>query len=338
MVMKIEIKKLENLLKSALRTKYDNNYIELMLPVIMFGELAGVKSHGIIRVCSTGESILSRDPKGRPQIISRTKIAKLIDAKGNPGMLVGAIACNEVIKIAKKMGVGVVGTKGSTSSSGSLTYYLEKIVEDDLIAMIMARAPSDVAPFGGLERLLGTNPMSFGIPADTQPFIHDMATAAISYGAVARAKGLGEELPEGVAIDVEGNITRDAEKALRGAFLTFDRSYKGFGLSMIVEILAGVLPGANFLDLEEGDGWGNLFIAFDPNILSDIMVFKEKVRKMVERVRNSRSKDGDKIRIPGENKIILRDKALEGGWVDVDEKILDDIKKFDSNMEQHYLK
>ena len=99
---------------------------------------------------------------------------------------------------------------------------------------------------------------------------------------------------------------------------------------MIVEILAGVLPGANFLDLEEGDGWGNLFIAFDPNILSDIMVFKEKVRKMVERVRNSRSKDGDKIRIPGENKIILRDKALEGGWVDVDEKILDDIKKFEA--------
>lgn len=324
--MEIKIKELERIIHKVLLTKYSKKEVNFMTPIIMFGELSNTKSHGIIRICSSGENILSRKPKGYPSVIKRTRNSELIEGKGNPGMLVGAIACQEVIMLGEKYDIGVVGTKGSTSSSGSLTYYLEKIANENLIAIIMARAPSDVAPFGGLERLFGTNPISFGIPKKGEPFIFDMATSAISYGAVARAKNLGHKLPENVAVDKRGKVTTDPKKALEGAFLTFDNSYKGYGLAMIVEILAGVLPGAQYLDLKDGDGWGNLFLAINPNLLTDISDFKKKVEKLVERVRNSKSISGEKIRIPGENKIRLRNQAIKNGFVDVDEKTLRDIE------------
>lgn len=337
-IKKIDISELEDTVRKALSSKYSTSEIDLMLPVIFFGELSNTKSHGIIRVCSTGESILSRNPTGKPKVVIKSKVSKLVESNGNPGMLMGAIACSEVIKLAKQSGIGLIGTKGSTSSSGSLTYYIEKIAKQDLIAVVMARAPADVAPHGGTERLLGTNPIAFGIPSKDKPFLFDMATSAISYGAVARAKALNENLPENVAIDPEGNITRDPSKALEGAFLTFDKSYKGFGLSMIVEILAGVFTGANFLDFEVGDGWGNLFIAIDPKILSNPDIFKRNVRKLIERIRNSKSVNKEKIRIPGENKLRVRDEALKRGWVEVDEKTLTDIKEFSINKDTNYLK
>ena len=324
--MKIKIKELEKVVRKALFTKYDKRAVDLMTPIIMFGELSNTKSHGIIRICSSGENILSRKPKGYPSVVKRSRNSELIQGKGNPGMLIGAIACQAVIKLGKKYGIGIVGSKDSTSSSGCLTYYLEKIANEDLIAIVMARAPSDVAPHGGLDRLFGTNPISFGIPKKGSPLIFDMATAAISYGAVARAKNLGEKLPENVAIDRQGKMTTDPSEVLEGAFLTFDNSYKGYGLAMMVEILAGVFPGAQYLDLKDGDGWGNLFIVIDPGLLTSTGKFKEKVEKLVGRVRNSKSVSGEKIRIPGENKIGIRNRTMKSGFVDVDEKTIQDIE------------
>src|SRR3989344_4481550 len=292
--MKIKIKELEKVVRKALFTKYDKRAVDLMTPIIMFGELSNTKSHGIIRICSSGENILSRKPKGYPSVEKRSRNSELIQGKGNPGMLIGAIACQAVIKLGKKYGIGIVGSKDSTSSSGCLTYYLEKIANEDLIAIVMARAPSDVAPHGGLDRLFGKN--------------------------------LGEKLPENVAIDRQGKMTTDPSEALEGAFLTFDNSYKGYGLAMMVEILAGVFPGAQYLDLKDGDGWGNLFIVIDPGLLTSTGKFKEKVEKLVGRVRNSKSVSGEKIRIPGENKIGIRNRTMKSGFVDVDEKTIQDIE------------
>ncbi len=321
--MKIKIKELEKVIRKVLSTRFKANEIDLMLPVIMFGELSDTKSHGIFRI----KSILAKVPKSAPKLIQKVKVSKIIEGNDNPGMLVGAIACNEVVNIAKENGIGIVGTHGSVSSSGCLTYYAEKIAKEGLIGIILARAPADIAPFGGLERLFGTNPIAFGIPSDGDPLVFDMATSAISYGAVARAMQLGKELPNNVAINQKGDITRDPQESLEGAFLPFDNSYKGYGLAMMVEILAGVLPGADFLDLGEGDEWGNLFIVIDPNILSETSSFKMKVRKFIERVRNSKSIDGNKIRIPGEGRINKRNEALKNGYVDVDEKLYQGILK-----------
>ena len=111
--------------------------------------------------------------------------------------------------------------------------------------------------------------------------ILDMATAAITLFGAITAKANGELLPPGVAVDAEGNPTRDAAAALAGAFLTFG-GHKGSGLSLIVELLGGVLPGGTPpggpVSKKESKNWANTIIAIDPTLLMDLSLFKSRVR------------------------------------------------------------
>src|SRR3989344_3292343 len=102
--MKIKIKELEELVRKVLQTKYSSDEVELMLPVIMFAELSVTKSHGIVRV----PAIVNKKPISKPEVKEKTKVSNIIDGNGNPGMLVGGIACNEVMSLAKEFGIGIV--------------------------------------------------------------------------------------------------------------------------------------------------------------------------------------------------------------------------------------
>lgn len=326
--MKIKTAELEQLIKLALLKKYDEQETKLMLDVLMFGELSGRHSHGIVRLLKGKYSIMAQEPKGKPIYRKKSKISTIIEGNGNPGMLVAPLAMTEVIRLGKENGIGVVGTKQSFGSSGSLSYYLEKIAKENLINIVMAQSPVSTAPFGGIEPLFGTNPISFGIPSDPNPFIFDMATSAITFGDILRAKELGLKIPNNVATDKEGNITTDAQKAWEGTTLAFDNSYKGSGLAMMVEIFAGLWTGADYAGLDVSGGWGNLFIAFSPNLLLDTDEFKKKARLLIETVRNSKTKNGTKVRIPGENTIKKKNESLKSGEIEVDDKLIQDLRSF----------
>lgn len=125
--MKIKIEELKSLLKQALLKKFTEKDADLISEVIMFGELSGKTSHGILRLFNGDYGILNQNYESEPEFIKKTKISTLISGKGNPGMLLGALATEEVISLAKESGIGIVGTRGSFSSSGSLSFYLEKI-------------------------------------------------------------------------------------------------------------------------------------------------------------------------------------------------------------------
>jgi LDH2 family malate/lactate/ureidoglycolate dehydrogenase len=153
-----------------------------------------------------------------------------------------------------------------------------------------------------------------------------MATSAISFGALLKAQALHESIPENVAIDRDGNPTTDPTRAMEGATLAFDKSYKGSGLAMMVEILSGVWPGADFVGKNPDGAWGNTFMAFSPALLSDLDEFKRRMTVLVETVRNSKTKDGHKIRIPGEHTLLVRDQSLDRGTVEVDEELFAALK------------
>lgn len=316
--MKIRNEELAGLIKKVLQKKFSEAESNLISEVIMFGELSGKTSHGVVRL----ENVVNKKITGKPTVVKKTKTSVLIEGHGNSGILIAQLATSEVIKLAKENGMGIVGTRGTFSSSGSLSYYLEKIAKEGLIGIIMAESPEGVPPHGSTQPLFGTNPISFGIPADPSPLLFDMATSAISYGAILKAKALGQSLPENVAIDSEGVPTTNPEQALTGAILPFDNSYKGAGLAMIVEILAGILPGATFAIHNKEAGWGNLFFAFSPNLLMEEGMFKDKVHILRETIRNAKTKTGVKVRIPGEKTIETRDTNLKKGWIDVDEKLI----------------
>jgi len=329
--MNIPIAELESTITQILLQKYDRNDASLIKDVILFGELSGKTSHGIVRLFVGSTSVMAQKPAGKPEVIHKTKISSVIEGNLNPGMLVGPIAANEVIRLAKENGFGIVGTRGSNSSSGCLAYYLEKIAQENLIAVLMAQSPKSTVAYGGIEPLFGTNPVSFGMPAYPNPIIFDMATAAISRGAIIKAKELGEQLPENVAIDSDGNPTTDPGKAIAGATLAFDRSYKGSGLAMMVEILSGLWPGADFVGKNPSGRWGNTFMAFSPDLLSDTEAFKQKTKILIETVKHSKTKDGHSVRIPGESTIHTRNQNIMNQHIDIEENLYNELKKAAGN-------
>jgi LDH2 family malate/lactate/ureidoglycolate dehydrogenase len=154
-----------------------------------------------------------------------------------------------------------------------------------------------------------------------------MATSAITWYGLVRAKALGEKLPEGVAIDNEGNLTLDPDKAMNGgAILPFAKDYKSSGLSMMIEILTGPLVGGTFCT-PNGDGdWSNLFIAIDPNELVGLDEFKTKCSELIKIVKGSKKQKGfDEILVGGERSLKNRQAALESDSVEVEYEILSEL-------------
>jgi len=323
--MLVKIPKLKNFIKQIILTEYSENEADIITDVILFGELAGRQSHGLLRLLKNNYGVFDCIPKGKPEYVHKTKVSTIIDAKENPGMLIAPLAMQEVIRLAKKSGIGIVGVKGYFNTTGAISYYCEKIAKENFICMIFPQAVPIISPFNAKKALFGTNPIAFGIPSDPHPIIFDMSTSAIAWGKVLKHKLEHTALPEDVAIDEEGNLTTDAQKAV--ATRAFDASYKGSGLAMIVEIFGGLLTGAAYEGLHKDKGDGSLFLAFSPELLQNIDEFKQKTKEFIETLRNAPTTDGKKIRIPGENAITIRDNHVVKGVIEINDAVIEELKK-----------
>jgi LDH2 family malate/lactate/ureidoglycolate dehydrogenase len=248
----------------------------------------------------------------------------LIDGGANPAPLVSQVATDVVIEKAKARGLGIVGVRNIFSSNGAQAFYAERMANEGLIGVALARSPASFAPFDSIDPLFGTNPIGFGFPTNGEPLVFDMATSAMTWYGLVLAKARGEKIPEKIAIDKNGNQTTDPTQAMDGALLPFDGGYKGSGLGMIVEILGGPLVGAAYAQLE-GE-WGALFLAIDPNILVDSENFKASCSDLIRKVKGSRKRTGiTEIRLPGERALMARNEAERTGFVEVDDSILKEL-------------
>lgn len=319
--MLIEIPELEKKVKEILLTEYSQEETELLKEVVMFGELSGRPTHGLIRLIKGNYGAFAEEIREKPQSISKTKVSTLIDGNNNVGMLVASLAMKEVIKLTKENGIGIVGTKRSVNSTGSLSYYLEKIAKENLIGIIFTQSPPVIAPFNLKKALFGSNPIGFTIPSYPQPIIFDMSTSAITYGSIMKAKMENKELPENVALDKNGNTTTNPSEAAEGATLPFDNSYKGSGLAMIVELLAAVWNGAGYETLHQENGCGNLFLALSPDLLSDTETLKHNAEEFIEVLRGSVTRDGSIVRIPGENTLKIYHENIAKGEIEINDII-----------------
>lgn len=325
--MKLKITELKDLIYQALKTKgYVGNDADRIVKVILFGQLSNKTSHGIVRLFIAESSQLAQKPTGKPKIVIDTPISQIIDANQNPAMLVMSMAVDAAIEKAGKNNFALTGTRNTYSTCGSLSYYLEKIAQANLIGILMARSPLCMAAFNSAEPLFGTNPIGFAIPANPKPFIFDMGTTAISWGAMLKAKTIGELLPENVAVNEKGESTTDPNQVK--SLLSFDNSYKGSGLAMMVEILAGVLVGAGFIDKPKRNDWGNFILAFSPKLVGDVDSFKDKMKQMIERMKRAKMKAGQNMRIPGEEMIKTHDQSLKRGWIEINRQLIDQLKEF----------
>lgn len=275
------------------------------------------------------EPALMAPPPGsaKPTIERETVTSAVVNANGSPGMLAAVSAADMAIK---KLGaqpgpIAIVGAYNTGTSSGQLAFYCERIAKKGYIGIAIANSPEFVAAAPGAKAVFGTNPIAFGIPRSVgPPLTFDMATSAIALFGVLTSKAKGEPLPDGVAYGRDGGFTTDAAEALDGGAIATFGGHKGAGLSLMFELLAGVLPGGAVLGREvkkTAKSWGHTFIAIDASGLGDD--FASKAHSVMTAVKES----GPAIRLPGENSAKIAAERTAAGKMPLPKAIWDSICK-----------
>jgi len=293
---------------------------ELIFAEYLDGELRGRNCHGFLAFVKFGAKMLNKS-EGRPKVIKQAPSYTIIDGKRNLGQIVCAEWVPKTIQKAKKQGIAMLGISRMHSYLMPGTY-ARYIAEKDMIAIIFNHSGAlRIAPTGGKDKMIGTNPIAVGIPSSGLPIVLDMATSSISMNKVRLAKQLGKLLPAGVALDKNGKPTRDPQKALDGAMLSFD-GYKGYGLALVVEIFTRVL-----FNLKPNTRRGYMFIIIDPKIFGSVNAFKKRVAKYTKDIKKSRKKKGVKeIYFPGEKSEKTKQANLKKKYLEIDDKIIEEIK------------
>jgi L-2-hydroxycarboxylate dehydrogenase (NAD+) len=324
--MNIAIDELRSKVMATLMKNFTEADATRIADVLLWAEMSGIKPMGIAKLIGS-EPTQDQKATAPVEIVRDTKLSQLINAHGTTAPLVCQQATDVVIQKAKDHGFGIVGVNNTFTSSTVLAYYVDRIAHEDLIGICMSRSAGATAPFGSADPLFGTNPIAFAFPTNQQPILFDMAISAMTWTGLILAKAHGKQIPEGVAIDSNGDPTTDPAEAIKGAMFPFDHGYKGSGLGMVVEIMAGPLAASAFCDYKTFDkDYGNLFMAIDPELLVDITEFKTQCSEMVKIIKSARKQKGvDEIRIPGERARRTYQEAQASGMVDADEVVLKEL-------------
>jgi LDH2 family malate/lactate/ureidoglycolate dehydrogenase len=185
-------------------------------------------------------------PKVRPKIISEQDSSALIDARHGVGQVAAAAAMKLAITKARKTGVAVVSVKNS-NHFGASAFYAMRALEQGMIGFASTNAGPTMAPTGGREGRLGNNAMAIAVPAGKlPPIVLDMATGAVAWGKIFVAQQEKRKIPATWALDGQGVPTEDPGAAAHQGLIQPFGGYKGYGLSLLIDILTGVLSGGGF--------------------------------------------------------------------------------------------
>lgn len=301
---------------------------DLCATILLDADLRGVGTHGIANFVwhlHYGPGLRDGSIKGRPdiEVLRDSPAAAAWDADRGFGPLVAHRAMSAAMAKAADVGVGMITVRNGCHF-GAHAYYVDMAAANDMVAMTMSHTmPAAVAP-GGLDRVVGTNPLGVGVPsADDHNFVLDMATTAISGTRAMFAERAGEPLPWGVATDAEGRITTDhAARAAGGALVPLGSTpeagaAKGLGLALVVDLLSGLLSGTGSgLHQSYGPDWaqGYWFCAFRVDLFTDPTTFRDEVAATAGIVRSSRRADGaPPVRVPGDGSAAARRRHLATG-------------------------
>ena len=309
------------------------NHSKISADALINAELVGAYGHGLSRLKMYCERIKKKVINPKPKI----KIKKIsqnifhIDADNSIGFVAADIAIKLSIKNSKKNNLSLIAVKNS-GHYGLSGYYAEQAVKKNLITLIFTNAPPAVAPHGALKSLFGTNPICFGTPTGSEiPFILDTSISMINRGKIRVAARNNQKIPEDVALDKFGKLTTNAKKALEGVQLPI-AGFRGSGLAWMVDILSGVLTGANnagkvkdpFDDFSGPQNVGHLFITFKSNLFEKD--FKKRIKKNIKVIKKlPKIKGVKKILYPGENKFYRYKKNIKKN-IAINQSINDDIE------------
>lgn len=281
---------------------------ELLTETLVVADLQGVHSHGVMRVPNYVKRLRTGvNPKGRPRMVKDNGAVLLIDGNNSMGQIGSTFAMRQVIERARTTGVAAAAVGGS-NHCGAMAYYTMMALPEDMIGLATTNALPTMAPWGGIDRILGINPLSVAIPAGEEiPIVYDAAFSYSARGKIEVYHQKGLQIPSTWAFDAEGRPTTDPAKALEGLLQPIGE-YKGTSLALIMGILSAVLSGASYGtelgDLEKGAKAGqdgHFFMALKIAAFEDVARFKRRVDGIIRQIRNGRKAPGfDRIYSPGE--------------------------------------
>ena len=315
--------------------------------VLLAADLRGIDSHGVARLRGYLELIKKGrlNPKPVLKVVSDTLSAATVDADLAAGLVSAPFAMQLAIEKAKITGVGMVSVKNS-NHFGIAASHAMMALQHDMVGAAFTNASPLVVPTYSIEKMLGTNPICYAFPAKKHdPIVIDLATSAAANGKLEIAERKGKDIPTGWAVDENGLDTIDAGILKKGGSLlplgsNFEMgSHKGYALSSLVDLLSGVISGANFgpwvppfpayvpLPKEKkGEGIGHFFMAFRVDAFRPKDEYFEAVDTWIERFSSAKALEGKKVIVPGEPEMEAYHERMNLG-IPLNEKVLSDLKE-----------
>ncbi len=284
-----------------------SEHAETVAECLVTANVRGVDTHGVLRLLQYATALAQGEVNPRP-VLSVTgdgELARLVDADGGYGYVPTILAARLAAEIATSHGVGVAGVRNS-HHFGMAATYVEQITDAGQVGIVLTNTSPVLASPGVPRALVGNNPIAIGIPTAGahDPIVLDMALSQVAFGRIRLAAVESREIPEGWAFDSSGQMTTDPKAALAAGLLSPVGGYKGLGLAIVVDILAGVLTGspagleANAHRHRSG-GVGHLVIAIAPDLFVRREHFFDRVERLVADFKAAGS-SGAPLLLPGE--------------------------------------
>ncbi|MBP0445093.1 Ldh family oxidoreductase [Roseomonas sp. SSH11] len=281
----------------------------LVSDTLVRADMWGHSSHGVMRAPWYIDRVRAgtMKPVTEPEVIVDAGAISVIDGRDGVGQVIAKRAMLDAIRRAKAHGVGVVSVRES-NHHGALGYFTRLAAEHDCIGLLTANGSPAMAPWGGRKKVIGNNPWSIAAPAGRYaPMVLDLANTVVARGKIFLARQKGIPIPENWAIDARGRRTTDPVAALGGVILPM-AEHKGYAISVLMDVLSGVLSGSGILtevsgpyQAEKRSRSGHLVLALDIQAFGPVARFKERMEQMISEIKATPLAEGvDEAFYPGE--------------------------------------
>jgi LDH2 family malate/lactate/ureidoglycolate dehydrogenase len=347
--MKVDPNELRDCIREILTaTGEKDENIEIAAELMLRCDARGIQTHGSHLL----NPIYDRRKQGQLnfptelEILSDSGAVALINGNDGLGQVAAFKASTMAIDKAKKFGIGAVLIR-NTNNVGALGLYSEMVAKEGMFSIFCSNASPAMAPWGGMEQFLGTQPFSIGIFTGKDfVFSADMATSEVARGKIRQAAREGKNIPESWALDKDGNPTTDPMEAIKGVLLPIGGA-KGSAIALSIDILAGMISGSYYapnvraIHYPEGEaGVGCAVIAIDIEHFMPMDEFKTHMDGYIQSIKTMKKARGvDEIFLPGENSRKREKDSMDSG-IDLSEKALESLDKIleDIGSERRMLK
>jgi LDH2 family malate/lactate/ureidoglycolate dehydrogenase len=309
---------------------------EVLADSLVAADLAGTSTHGLSRLAIYVKRIRKGliDPRAKLTVERERAGTLAVDAGNGLGQVQARKVLDRLVPMARNCGVASATIRNS-QHFGAVSYYCNLAADQNMILLATTSCEPAMSPEGACAAFFGTNPIAASFPTGKGFHVKiDLATSLVARGNIIAAQKKGQPIPEGWALDPEGNATTDPSQALLGTVLTM-AGHKGYALALLVEVLSSVLSGAAigpdigsmYKNLDRKQDVGHFFCLLDIEAFLDIAEFRRRIDETIDRIKSCRRRPGvEEILIPGERSARKTRASLEEG-VRLDRATFDELRQ-----------